>query len=274
MPVACMPRSPWVPCFNYGNLAEEVEEALDRLQFLGQGEGVRYPRAPESPGCKTLRIAPGGGGRCLEANLGGGAVANSPAEPTCDKCDGHHLTQQCPFFKGAREAHKDAWVNYGKGGALHQMGADGGNFVLRSAKVVRQPGDGSCLFHSLNHGLASSGLNSAPCAQHLRAEIARFLRDNPQLEIAGDSFEEWVRWDAGVSVGSYADGMEGGSSWGGGIELAACSRLKKVNVHVYERRGRGGGFLRISRFDCEEETASTIHVLYQGRMHYDFLELV
>lgn len=27
------------------------------------------------------------------------------------------------------------------------------------------------------------------------------------------------------------------SGWGGGIEMAAFSRMKKVNVHVYERCG-------------------------------------
>jgi hypothetical protein len=33
------------------------------------------------------------------------------------------------------------------------MGSDGGNVIVANARVVRQPGDGSCLFHSLAHGL-------------------------------------------------------------------------------------------------------------------------
>jgi hypothetical protein len=33
------------------------------------------------------------------------------------------------------------------------MGSDGGNVIVSSARVVRQPGDGSCLFHSLSYGL-------------------------------------------------------------------------------------------------------------------------
>jgi hypothetical protein len=36
---------------------------------------------------------------------------------------------------------------------LHIRTQSGGNFVLRQARVVRQPGDGSCLFHSMAYGL-------------------------------------------------------------------------------------------------------------------------
>lgn len=182
----------------------------------------------------------------------------------CDKCDGPHTTDQCPNFKGGRDEHKDAWVNYGKGGELHSMGGSGGSFTLTSARVVRQPGDGSCLFHSLNYGLGSSGSASA---SQLREEIASFLLRSANMEIAGDTLEEWVRYDGNASMSSYATRMSSGG-WGGGIEMAACSRLKGVNIHVYE--SAPSGFKRISCFDSEK-AARTIHVLYQGRMHYDAL---
>jgi len=35
-------------------------------------------------------------------------------------------------------------------------GKGGGNFKLKSAKVIRQPGDGNCLFHSMSYGLGAS----------------------------------------------------------------------------------------------------------------------
>ena len=54
---------------------------------------------------------------------------------------------------------------------------------------------------------------------------------NPKLEISGDTIEEWVNWDANTSVSSYARRMAV-TGWGGGIEMAVCSILKKVNVHV------------------------------------------
>jgi hypothetical protein len=103
----------------------------------------------------------------------------------------------------------------------------------------------------------------------LRREIAGFLQQNPSLQIAGDTLEEWVRWDSNSSVAEYARRMAM-SGWGGGIEMAACSLLKNVNVHVYENAHRGSEFKRISCFDCPN-ALKTIHVLYQGGVHYDAL---
>lgn len=183
---------------------------------------------------------------------------------TCDKCDGKHHTDQCPHFRKDREKHRDAWVNYGKK-EPHQMGGHGGNFVLKNGRVVRQPADGSCLFHSLNYGLGEGG-----SAGSLRREIACFVEKNPNLKIAGDELQDWVKWDSNSSVSAYARRMATGG-WGGGIEMAACSRLKSVNVHVYESRRSDAGFKRISCFDCPE-ARKTIHVLYQGGVHYDALE--
>eukprot|EP00929_Paragymnodinium_shiwhaense_P062079 TRINITY_DN3099_c0_g1_i1.p1 TRINITY_DN3099_c0_g1~~TRINITY_DN3099_c0_g1_i1.p1 ORF type:complete len:469 (+),score=85.81 TRINITY_DN3099_c0_g1_i1:82-1407(+) len=198
------------------------------------------------------------------------ASSTKPASPpakakTCDKCDGPHDTEKCPHFKKARETHKDAWVNKGRQAPL-QMGKDNGNFVLRNARFVPQPGDGSCLFHSLCFGL-NQGRHAA---DRLRKELAAFVKANPNLEIAGDTMAEWVHWDSGKSCASYASTMAAGRRWGGGIEMAACSHLKKVNVHVYEKNRRAGGFKRISCFDYPQ-ARKTIHVLYQGGIHYDAL---
>lgn len=92
---------------------------------------------------------------------------------------------------------------------------------------------------------------------------------NPGLEIAETPLRDWVRWDSNCSVSSYASRMSHGG-WGGGIEMAACSRMNKVNVHVYEADRRGGGYKRISCFDYPH-ARETIHVLYRGACHYDAL---
>lgn len=98
--------------------------------------------------------------------------------------------------------------------------------------------------------------------------MAKFIGSNPKLDIAGDTIEEWVSWDSSLLVKDYAKRMAV-SGWGGGLEMAACSLLKRVNVHVYERGS--GGFKRISCFDCPEAAKKTVHVLYQGGVHYDAL---
>jgi hypothetical protein len=105
-------------------------------------------------------------------------------------------------------------------------------------------------------------------AQGLREELAKYIQKNAKLEISGDTIEEWVKWDSDASVDSYAQRMAV-SGWGGGIEMAACARLKNVNVHVYQ--DRKGEFHRISRFDVpnSKPRTKTIHVLYRGGVHYD-----
>eukprot|EP00927_Polykrikos_kofoidii_P032029 TRINITY_DN27402_c0_g1_i1.p1 TRINITY_DN27402_c0_g1~~TRINITY_DN27402_c0_g1_i1.p1 ORF type:complete len:664 (+),score=117.76 TRINITY_DN27402_c0_g1_i1:120-2111(+) len=242
------------------------------------------------------------------ASSGGGSAGRSSSSSTgkttqkCDKCDGPHETDGCPHFKKPRDVHKDAWANYGAKSPQH-MGSSGGNYVLRNAQMVKQAGDGSCLYHSLCFGLQHAGLEAlrgaliktrtarqkklsadaavknpktpqkksttgSQAAVTLRRELARFVKNNPQLKIAGDTLEEWVRWDANTSCNAYARRMAVGG-WGGGIELAACSRLKRVNVHVYEQ-GKNRQYKRISCFNCPK-VKRTIHVLYRGRMHYDAL---
>lgn len=114
-------------------------------------------------------------------------------KPCCDACDGTHLTSECPVFKGKkRDKHKDA--QKGKG---PQIGGDGGSFTLRSARVVRQPGDGSCLFHSMAYGLGGTS------ATALRRDIADWIGANPRHEIAETPVSDWVRWDSSWCVVVY-----------------------------------------------------------------------
>jgi hypothetical protein len=119
----------------------------------------------------------------------------------------------------------------------------------------------------LRHGLPSFGGS----AQSLRRDLAEFLLRNPNLEIAGDTLEEWVRWDANTSVRAYAQRMAL-SGWGGGIEMACFANKFSVNVHVYEAmRGYSAEYKRISCFNSPH-ARKTVHVLYQGRAHYDALQ--
>lgn len=193
---------------------------------------------------------------------------------TCDRCDGPHATDRCPHFKKPREQHKDAWTHYGS--SKHPKGLQGtttARVFKRHGHCVSQPGDGDCLFHALCHGLNAGVDGQRTSARELRRELAGFVGRNGTLDIAGDTIEEWVRWDSNSSVAAYA-GCMAYSGWGGGLEMAACSRLKGVSIHVYE--ACGAGFQRISCFDHQESKPSgksrkTINLLYQGGVHYNAL---
>lgn len=113
----------------------------------------------------------------------------------------------------------------------------------------------------------SYGLGQGYSASRLRNEICNFVRNNPNLLICDTPLKDWVRWDSNSSVDDYCRRMSRGG-WGGGIEMAALSQMKQVNVHVYERSGVG--FKRISAFDFHPnaEHRPIIRVLYQGGVHY------
>merc|ERR1712013_771158 len=55
---------------------------------------------------------------------------------------------------------------------------------LRHGRMVRQPGDGSCLFHSLVFGLGQG------TASTLRAEVCSFMERSPDFLIEGTSLAD------------------------------------------------------------------------------------
>ena len=44
-------------------------------------------------------------------------------------------------------------------------------------------------------------------AATLRGDIAHFIASNPNLEIADTPLYDWVKWDSGTSVQTYASRM-------------------------------------------------------------------
>eukprot|EP00403_Amphidinium_massartii_P041842 CAMPEP_0178445260 /NCGR_PEP_ID=MMETSP0689_2-20121128/40045_1 /TAXON_ID=160604 /ORGANISM="Amphidinium massartii, Strain CS-259" /LENGTH=387 /DNA_ID=CAMNT_0020069745 /DNA_START=13 /DNA_END=1176 /DNA_ORIENTATION=+ len=191
------------------------------------------------------------------------AQREAPKRPVCSKCDGPHESDACPHFKKPREQHRDAWAMVNRKDCASECEAVP---IVRNADVIRQPGDGSCLFHSLSYGLADG-----TSASTLREEICSFMAKNAGREISGTPLNQWVQWDSGGNISSYVARMRRRGEWGGGIEMAALSQMRRVNVHVYER-SRQGGFMRISAFTFPQ-ARKTINVLYQGAMHYDALAI-
>ena len=208
--------------------------------------------------------------RAAEAPRRAGRTSGASGNVVCDACDGNHKTADCPHFRGRkRDNHPDALRR--KKGLLAATGEDARPYVVRSATVVRQPGDNSCLFHSIAHQLPGASMN----ARSLRRSIVAWIQQHPSFEIADSALSEWILWDGGGSVRRYCARMARMSSWGGGIEMAACSQLKKINIWVYEK-ARRGGYKRIGVFDYVasnggRRSATTVHVLYSGGVHFDVL---
>lgn len=196
----------------------------------------------------------------------------------CDKCDGPHATSKCPYFNGkVRENHKDAFQAYIRLKKQKKLGTDNKTAsradILENVrgKVIGQPGDGSCLFHSLSYGLG--GGMTAPV---LRRQIEDYISAHPDEDLNGTAIKEWVEWDSGNTVIAYTGMMRNSRNWGGAIEIAVCAHMKGVQIDVYERN-RNGLFKRISSFKPStghKTSNSKINILYGGRCHYDALIIV
>ena len=86
----------------------------------------------------------------------------------CDRCDGAHESTKCPYYKKPRGNHPDEQRRR-KGQGLASAG---GNYFIpfHRARVRHQPGDGSCLYHSMCFGLR----RRCRSAHSLRKELGTF----------------------------------------------------------------------------------------------------
>ena len=75
------------------------------------------------------------------------------------------------------------------------------------ARLLPQPGDGSCLFHSLAQCFGTDAIS-------IRREVADAIEINPELEVSGTALARWIEWDSGITPFQYANNLCG-HSWGG-----------------------------------------------------------
>ncbi|XP_063219784.1 uncharacterized protein LOC134529523 isoform X2 [Bacillus rossius redtenbacheri] len=164
-------------------------------------------------------------------------------------------------------------------GSMHFLSPEMGRF-----RVVRIPGDGSCLFHALCHQLTGADPSSPAAwerAQQLRRYVVRHIRDHlddyrVQLE---DTLAELApRYGRPDQAGRFPDeavdrylrdlGRAGGS-WGGLETLQAVAALYQIEVVVHQHMRRPV----IVRPLIGRPTRARAHVLYSG-VHYDSLVAV
>ncbi|CAJ1426400.1 unnamed protein product [Effrenium voratum] len=126
-------------------------------------------------------------------------------------------------------------------------------------------GDGSCLFHSLAFGLADGTRG-----EELRRQIAKVIREKPSLQVADVKISDWLSWSCEDPAG-YVQALAK-SAWGGGLEMAVASKIRKVNVNVYEEAE--GRFRCIAEF-TEPLAKRTVHLVYRTQpcAHYDALQI-
>ena len=138
------------------------------------------------------------------------------------------------------------------------------------ADIIPQAGDDSCLFHSLSYGLSGHS-SEKQVSRALRMDIVHFIREHPEHKIGEFTIADWISLDSKnsdepMSVDAYAQWLSKGSSWGGALEIAVCSILKDVNIHVWQRV-QGGGYRRMPGVPSASSTDRTIHICFKGGIH-------
>ena len=186
--------------------------------------------------------------------------AGGPCEK-CEKCDGPHPTNVCPHFRQERDQHEDSRAR-----PPPEPQATYSPPAIVAGRIVPQPGDGSCLFHSLAHCLGTD-------AGSLRSEAASAIEANPTLEISGSPLSKWILWDSGLTPPQYVAKLRSPGFWGGALEIAVLAAMLDVLVYVYEPAS--GQFKRIASFGNADESSFTAvaHIVYRGRSHYDALQI-
>ena len=144
--------------------------------------------------------------------------------------------------------------------------------IEAAGKLIKQPGDGSCLYHSLICGECRLGRRSCGVV-NLREQLAAWVKRNGSTRFNGKSVEQWMQAELGSSmtVKDYAKRQSRGG-WGGCIEILAFVISNKTTVWVWIPIGHG----RYRRTTCfqvpDGQSEGRIDLVHTG-VHYDFVQL-
>ena len=147
--------------------------------------------------------------------------------------------------------------------------------IIAEGEVEKQPGDGSCLYHSLVH--RGRELNGHwQTARELRKQLAAFCAANGQVRINGKTLDAWLELEHSVKVRMerYAR-RQAQCGWGGSLEILAYVLSHNVAVWVWVPCG-DGTYRRTTCFDLPagQAPAGRIDLCYLGGTHYDWLRLI
>lgn len=269
--------SPSPPHFAFPQPRRDYEPPQHRQQEAPTREQLQFGSYGPPQGAIWRGSSPAVAQDPLPQSRAPTALAKGNGTLVCDRCDGPHESERCPYFAKSRESHPDAWAHYsgqpgGPSAAVRECVAPA---FLRSGSVsvVRMPADGACLFHSLAHGLGTLGHEES--GLNVRQHIAQVIASTPDCEIAGTPLREWVEMDSQMSSSAYASMVARGGIWGGAIEMAVFTHIYGVDVGVYEEDGYNGGFRLISGFAAPDGKRDghkrCVCLKYSGRSHYDAL---
>ena len=153
--------------------------------------------------------------------------------------------------------------------------------MLSGARIVKQPGDNSCLFHSLSFLLSYhdivSFISEMSSGFELRASFCSFIRDKPLTYIVLSdglisTIEDALTID-NFSILAYSEHMSSLQSWGGSLEIATVAEMFSIGISVYLPCSTQFAFTLLGSYRCLcfGSGSKEICLLYSGYCHYDCL---
>eukprot|EP01063_Lacrimia_lanifica_P002844 TRINITY_DN11535_c0_g1_i3.p1 TRINITY_DN11535_c0_g1~~TRINITY_DN11535_c0_g1_i3.p1 ORF type:complete len:233 (+),score=42.64 TRINITY_DN11535_c0_g1_i3:69-767(+) len=200
-------------------------------------------------------------------------MGNCGSEVRCGKCDGAHLSDDCPVYSKPREDHPDAQAGHSP------TKSEMADCTVTKCRVVRQPADNHCLFHCLAYNL-NKHFKTKVKARDVRAELSQWVAANPDVEVKGQSVIDLVRVEypnEELSATSYAQRIASTQRWGGLPELLAASQLYNMEVRVWVQTSKWTKrYTLISKFEAEGTATEPLplDILFdRSQLHYDCLIL-
>ena len=158
--------------------------------------------------------------------------------------------------------------------------------ILYSGKIVPQPGDGHCLFHSIIYS-TSHKISTVEQALQLRRELAQYMAANRTTILPGGiSLEETILTDSDVARHSIGENgqpcfntylmslCDGTKIYGGVVEIDCLSKMLNTSIVVFQRVQIDGKLYFASNENRNhriEESTREIGLLFQ-KPHYEVLE--
>jgi hypothetical protein len=145
---------------------------------------------------------------------------------------------------------------------------------LSSATVCSQPGDNSCLYHSLCYSLSMCSSHRGHTSASLRTSINNFIRVNRSSTVhinpdVPTTISEAISILAGVSVDEYCNMMDLSTQWGSTIEIMTAVVMFSVNIYIFTAVNDSVRYKLIGTFKSSHGRPD-VWLLFTGN-HYDSL---
>ena len=121
----------------------------------------------------------------------------------------------------------------------------------------------SSFFHSLARGLGGDHT-----ADSLRKDAVVFVEAHSDLVYGGESLQDWIMWETGLSVPEYCECMLKLWSWGGAIEAVVLAQLYGVNVSIGSMQ-TDNRFTALHRFEPLSTACKDVYLTYDGTSLYN-----